>query len=95
MLTALIVAHGVPALARAAGVDERTLRRWASGRHWPPLAAMMRMLDVVVPDVRGRAILPYRGDAEYDDVERRTPLGISQWSLRAASGRAPEIEETQ
>ena len=78
-----LISSGQATIARIAnicGVDPRTVGRWRTGKHWPPLALIERLIRKLWPDAYVRG-----GLADIASWQGHTPL-VGQYTLRAAAG---------
>lgn len=90
MLTALH-AGGVSwgKMARAAGVSDRTIRKWARGSMLASLGKVLLVVDSVSPQQRGA--VPLIGEMAIDGGTR--VLGVGQYSISAARGEPMVVQD--
>ena len=76
-------------MLRAAGVSDRTIRKWARGSRLASLAKVLLVVDAVSPQQRGA--LPLVGDMAIDGGTR--VLGVGQYSICAARGEPMVVQD--
>lgn len=89
LISGLSSERSFAALACAAGVDEKTVRRWASGKNHPPLATLLHMIDIILPV--GGGWLPIYDPLMAIDGGTRVG-GVGEYTVRSARGAMPCLD---
>lgn len=74
-------------IARAAGVSPRAVSWWLTGPSAPSLEVLQRIIDHFLPSGSGRISETVSGGISETTLESNTPIGVGEYSRRAAAGK--------
>jgi len=87
-IRAVVTEFGGRSTARMCGVNERTIRRWASGEDWPPVAVLHQLAERICPETGSLPL--YNTEMAIDGNTR--VVGVGDYSRRMARGEHEILE---